>query len=76
MVWIFFYATSIGLVCFLMKNGKFVAYSSKKLKIYEKNYRTHDLEQEQIFCLNELEKLFIWCSCECLYQPREFKICA
>ena len=28
----------------LMKNGKVISYSSRKLKIHEKNYPTHDLE--------------------------------
>ena len=27
-----------------MHNGKVIAYESKKLKVHEKNYPTHDLE--------------------------------
>jgi hypothetical protein len=34
--------TSLG--CVLMQEGRVVAYSSRKLKIHEKNYTTHDLE--------------------------------
>ena len=33
-----------GLGCVLMQNGKVVAYASRQLKNYEKNYPTHELE--------------------------------
>ncbi|KAA3473304.1 Retrovirus-related Pol polyprotein from transposon 17.6 [Gossypium australe] len=33
-----------GLSCVLMQEGKAIAYASKQLKPYEKNYPTHDLE--------------------------------
>ncbi|WMV54863.1 hypothetical protein MTR67_048248, partial [Solanum verrucosum] len=38
------YYRRIGLACVLMQNGKVIAYASRQLKIYEKNYPTHDLE--------------------------------
>ncbi|WMV08820.1 hypothetical protein MTR67_002205 [Solanum verrucosum] len=34
----------VGLGCVLMQNGKVIAYSSRQLKVHEKNYPTHDLE--------------------------------
>ena len=37
-------ASHQGLGCVLMQHGKVVAYASRKLKPYEKNYPTHDLE--------------------------------
>ncbi|WMV45620.1 hypothetical protein MTR67_039005 [Solanum verrucosum] len=37
-------ASRIGLGCVLMQNGKVMSYASRKLKIHEKNYLTHDLE--------------------------------
>ena len=37
-------ASSIGLGCVLMQNGKVVAYASCQLKPHEKNYPTYDLE--------------------------------
>ncbi|GJR35052.1 putative reverse transcriptase domain-containing protein [Tanacetum coccineum] len=37
-------ASGIGLGCVLMQKGKVIAYASRKLKIHEKNYTTHDLE--------------------------------
>ncbi|KAA3470316.1 Integrase, catalytic core [Gossypium australe] len=33
-----------GLGCVLMQEGKVIAYSSRQLKLHEKNYQTHDLE--------------------------------
>jgi hypothetical protein len=33
-----------GLGCVLMQEGRVVAYSSRQLKIHERNYPTHDLE--------------------------------
>jgi hypothetical protein len=37
-------ASYTGLGCVLMQEGKVVAYLSRKLKVHEKNYPTHDLE--------------------------------
>ena len=37
-------ASKEGLGCVLTHNGKFIAYGSRQLKPYEKNYPTHDLE--------------------------------
>ena len=37
-------ASKNGLGCVLMQHGKVVAYASRQLKEYEKNYPTHDLE--------------------------------
>jgi hypothetical protein len=37
-------ASYTGLGCVLMQEGRVVTYSSRQLKIHEKNYPTHDLE--------------------------------
>ncbi|KAI3736121.1 hypothetical protein L6452_15655 [Arctium lappa] len=37
-------ASKMGLRCVLMQRSKVIAYASRKLKIHEKNYPTHDLE--------------------------------
>ena len=37
-------ASKNRLGCVLMQSGKVVAYASRQLKEYEKNYPTHDLE--------------------------------
>ena len=34
----------VGLGCVLMHRGKVITYASRQLKVYEKNYLTHDLE--------------------------------
>nr|GEX68692.1 putative reverse transcriptase domain-containing protein [Tanacetum cinerariifolium] len=41
-------ASNQGLGCVLMQRGKVFAYSSRQLKIHEKNYTTYDLELEAI----------------------------
>ncbi|GJY85501.1 reverse transcriptase domain-containing protein, partial [Tanacetum coccineum] len=41
---VYYDASSLGLGCVLMQRGKVIAYASRKLKIHEKNYTTHDLE--------------------------------
>jgi hypothetical protein len=38
-----------GLGCVLMQEGRVVAYSSRQLKVHEKNYPIHDLELAQWF---------------------------
>ncbi|GJY00852.1 putative reverse transcriptase domain-containing protein [Tanacetum coccineum] len=37
-------ASGLGLGCVFIQKGKVIAYASRLLKIYEKNYMTHDLE--------------------------------
>ena len=37
-------ASKKGLGCVLMQNGRVIAYASRQLKEYERNYPTHDLE--------------------------------
>jgi hypothetical protein len=36
-------ASYTGLGCVLIQEGKVVAYSSRQLKVHERNYPTHDL---------------------------------
>ena len=37
-------ASEKGLGCVLMQNNNVIAYASRQLKLYERNYPTHDLE--------------------------------
>ena len=37
-------ASKCGLGCVLTQNDKVIAYASRQLKLYERNYSTHDLE--------------------------------
>ncbi|GJW61932.1 putative reverse transcriptase domain-containing protein [Tanacetum coccineum] len=41
---VYYNASHKGLGAVLMQKEKFIAYASRQLKIYEKNYTTHDLE--------------------------------
>ncbi|GKF61809.1 putative reverse transcriptase domain-containing protein [Tanacetum coccineum] len=41
---VYYDASWIGLGCVLMQRGKVIAYTSRQLKIHERNYTTHDLE--------------------------------
>nr|GFA63882.1 hypothetical protein [Tanacetum cinerariifolium] len=43
---VYFDTSGLGLGCVLMQRCKVIAYAYKQLKIYEKNYTTHDLELE------------------------------
>ena len=54
-------ASKKGLGCVLMQRGKVVAYMSRQLKEYEKNYLTHDLELAAVvFALKNLATLSVW----------------
>ena len=37
-------ASRVGFCCLLMQKYKVISYASRKLKMHEKNYLTHDLE--------------------------------
>ncbi|GJT13776.1 putative reverse transcriptase domain-containing protein [Tanacetum coccineum] len=41
---VYYDASGLGLGCVLMQIGRLIAYASRQLKIYEKNYITYDLE--------------------------------
>ena len=41
---VYFDASRVGLVCVIIQHGKLIAYVSRKLKVHEQNYSTHDLE--------------------------------
>ena len=41
---LYFDASKVGMGCVHMQHGKLTAYTSKQLKVHERNYPTHDLE--------------------------------
>ena len=53
----------IGLGCVFMQKGKMIAYSSRQLKVHEKNYSIYDLEFACCcVCIKDLEALSLWCA--------------
>ncbi|GJZ94294.1 reverse transcriptase domain-containing protein [Tanacetum coccineum] len=77
-------ASSLRLGCVLMQRGKVIAYASRKLKIHEKNYTTHDLESGAIvFALKiwrhylyRTKSLFSDYDCEICYHPGKANVVA
>ncbi|GKF29668.1 putative reverse transcriptase domain-containing protein, partial [Tanacetum coccineum] len=65
--------SGIGLGCVLMQRGKVIAYASRKLKIHEKNYTTHDLELGAVCRWIELFSNY---DCEIHYHPGKVNVVA
>ncbi|GJV65325.1 putative reverse transcriptase domain-containing protein [Tanacetum coccineum] len=65
-------ASRIGLGCVLMQRGKSIAYASRKIKIHEKNYTTHDLE----LGARRWIELFSDYDCEIRYHPGKANVVA
>ncbi|GKA61112.1 putative reverse transcriptase domain-containing protein, partial [Tanacetum coccineum] len=65
-------AFRIGLGYVLMQRGKVIAYASRKLKIHEKNYTTHDLE----LGARRWIELFSDYDCEIRYHPGKANVVA
>ncbi|KAL5583473.1 hypothetical protein UlMin_015915 [Ulmus minor] len=61
------------IIYILMQNGKVIAYASRQLKDYEKNYPTHDLELAAVKELNMRQRRWLELvkdyDCEILYHP-------
>ena len=53
-------ASHQGLGCVLMQNGKVIAYASRQLKDYEKNYPTHDLELAAVVFALKIWKHYLY----------------
>ncbi|GJS41316.1 putative reverse transcriptase domain-containing protein [Tanacetum coccineum] len=66
-------ASRKGLGAVLMQREKVIAYASRQLKIYEKNYTTHDLELEAVKELNMRQRRWLELlsdyDCEIRYHP-------
>ncbi|GKB36742.1 putative reverse transcriptase domain-containing protein [Tanacetum coccineum] len=76
-------ASHKGLGAVLMQREKVIAYASRQLKIYEKNYTTHDLEiGSVVFALKfggttcTEPKLLSDYDCEIRYHPRKANVVA
>ena len=53
-------ASRVGLGCVLMQAGKVIAYASRQLKVYEKNYPTHDLELAVMVFAQKLWRRYLY----------------
>nr|GEV63656.1 hypothetical protein [Tanacetum cinerariifolium]GEW53761.1 hypothetical protein [Tanacetum cinerariifolium] len=59
-------ASGLGLGCVLMQRGKVIAYASRRLKIHEKNYTTHDFELGAVIIAGY--------DCEIRYHPAKANV--
>ncbi|XP_015075418.1 uncharacterized protein LOC107019425 [Solanum pennellii] len=50
----------VGLGCFLMRNGKVIAYASRQFKIHEKNCPTYDLELAAMLIAIKLRRHYLY----------------
>ncbi|GJR58651.1 putative reverse transcriptase domain-containing protein [Tanacetum coccineum] len=69
-------ASGIGLGCVLMQRGKVIAYASRQLKIYEKNYMTHDLELGAFVFALKIWRHYFDYDCEIRYHPGKANVVA
>ena len=53
-------ASKEGLGCVLTQNGKVIAYDSRQLKPYERNYLTHDLELAAVIFALKLWRHYLY----------------
>ncbi|GJS98191.1 putative reverse transcriptase domain-containing protein [Tanacetum coccineum] len=53
-------ASCQGLGCVLMQRSKVTAYASRQLKIYQKNYTTHDLELGAVVFALKIWRLYLY----------------
>nr|GFA15906.1 hypothetical protein [Tanacetum cinerariifolium] len=66
----------LGLGCVLMQRGKVIAYTSRQLKIHEKNYTTHDLELGAVIFALKIWRHYIDCDCGIRYHPGKANVVA
>ena len=69
-------ASMKGLGCVLMQHGKVVAYASRQLKEYEKNYPTHDLELAAVVFALKIWRHYLYGEKTQIffYRPQKFEI--
>ncbi|RVW99491.1 Retrovirus-related Pol polyprotein from transposon 297 [Vitis vinifera] len=64
----------LGLGCVFMQHGKVVAYASRQLKSYERNYSTHDLELAvMVFALKIWRHFLFGETCEIFTDHKSLK---
>ncbi|KAL5544913.1 hypothetical protein UlMin_008697 [Ulmus minor] len=69
-------ASKMGLGAVLMQHGRVIAYASRQLKNYEKNYPTHDLELAAVvFALKIWRHYLYGVHCE-IYTDHKNEVCS
>ena len=58
---IYFDASSVFLGCVLMQRDRVISYASRKLKVHEKNYPTHDLELAAVVFALKIWRHYLYC---------------
>nr|GEV16918.1 putative reverse transcriptase domain-containing protein [Tanacetum cinerariifolium] len=69
-------ASGLGLGCVLMQRNKVIAYASRQLKIYEKNYTTHDLGLGAVVFALKIWRHYFDYDCEIRYHPGKANVVA
>nr|GEZ71467.1 putative reverse transcriptase domain-containing protein [Tanacetum cinerariifolium] len=69
-------ASNQGFGCVLMQRKKVIAYASRQLKIYEKNYTTHNLELGAVVFALKMWRHYFDYDCEICYHPGKANVVA
>ncbi|GKB90183.1 putative reverse transcriptase domain-containing protein [Tanacetum coccineum] len=64
-------ASNQGLGCVHMQRGKVISYASRQLKIYEKNYTTHDLELGAVVFALKTQRHYLYGTKSVIYTDRK-----
>ncbi|CAN4097619.1 unnamed protein product [Withania somnifera] len=68
-------AYGIGLGCVLMQTGRVIAYASRKPKVHERNYPTHDLELVAVVFALKIRRHYLYeVNCEIFTDHRSLRI--
>ena len=54
------YASIVSLSCVIIQNDKVIAYASRKLKVHEKNYPTHNLELDSLVFVFKMSHHYLY----------------
>nr|GEV72635.1 putative reverse transcriptase domain-containing protein [Tanacetum cinerariifolium] len=69
-------ASKKGFGCVLMQRNKVIAYTSRHLKIHEKNYSTHELELSAVVFALKTGRHYFDYDCEIRYHPGKANVVA
>jgi hypothetical protein len=67
-------ASYTNLGCVLMQEGKVIVYSSRQLKVHERNYLTHDLELAAVVQALKTWRHYLYGQKCDVYRPQESEV--